>query len=155
MVRFSVALVALTAALVCQATTPGPPPSPWLAAHGQLHGDTLEVWVSYDEHRSLRWNPEKDRWPMSTQRALELARVALRKLVGKDEEYFTCFDIRLKRLFTGPNEERAPWCFIVIFESDRDALMQMEVPRGTPPTIPFVVFPDDDVKMPQKKKPNK
>lgn len=78
--KLAFGIFAATLVSVGLSLTPAPLPSPWLAASGQWRGDILEVWVNYDEHRTPRWNPEKDHWPMSSNEALALARGALQKL---------------------------------------------------------------------------
>jgi hypothetical protein len=144
---------ALLASRACFATLP----EPWVAGTGQFRGALLEVWVTPGEHMRPRWNPEKGVWPMSAQVAVEAARKSLRLMVGEDHQHFVCDTISLKRFFTHPSEDSASFYFLVVFESAHESQITRKHASGyAPAIIPFIVFPDGHVNLPENKKtPNK
>src|SRR5688572_12320639 len=130
--------------------------SPWVAGTGQFRREIYQVWVDPNERPGIKWNAERDKWPITMDQAVGLARTALTKIVGDDQRHFGLREATLRRFFSSGTADKASWYFLVVFESDHEALITRIQQSGYSPAVfPFVVFPDGSVSMPEKKKPNK
>ncbi|MBL9190618.1 MAG: hypothetical protein JNK23_24285 [Opitutaceae bacterium] len=139
----------LTLASVCLATMPGP----WVAGNGQFRNELYEVWVDPMDNRGPRWNAEKDTWPVSITRAISLARESLAKFVGDDQRHYDCMEAKLCRFYSPSNADKATWYFLIVFESSHESQITRTPNSGgyAPAILPFVVFGDERVTLPQKK----